>query len=1267
MEPSTTSAASGQSVDENTDTFTVPVHVGTAPGSKPVVEGSAIDSDFVALNPSHIAGSNQGPITFAGPGAATTGSFGGPDESSTGAVSNPQSTIATSVPTSSATHVLDTPFNSSLQPPGHVGGDDPVNQGSLLDQVPLTMPQEELPEPPQRISLQRLIGLGLLLLGIVAALILGVRLELTKNRAQNTPVSASQRVRVQTTSLPGVSSQLTSQSSASPQGVLTVNGSLVLTPTIQPSNPMPGQFYYDQASHKVQYYDGTGFVPLQGGNVVTNNTYNNSTVTNTYANSTVSNVYNATTNSTYVTNGANISGTPGTIALFAGNGDVLGDSLLTEVGGTLNVGQATGTNTTNLFAGSGGISIATASAANDTGSVTISSGTSTAAQAGDVTIDTGNGLVNGTIIEDYTFEDGTDGFGFYTGSSGSCVQSSDYAHTGIYSLELLNGISGPSCVSGNVPIVGGHTYFISVWAREAAGSSPGIANEGVYWTNGSGGPGPSSSSCQSVTTTTTNWTQLTCVAKAPAGKTYALPSVGLNWSGTEYFDDFTITDMSNLTGSSVNIGTTNAQGIVIGNSNEVGLTSVNGGQSGVTINSGSGGLTVNATSYNIIGSSASSIGTTSGPLIITSGGGTSGNGVIVQPQNDATDAFSVENASGDTKLLNVDTADSEISLGTGAGASFGETAGGTNDGCCNEGYMIADQFTTTAGGAVESLTTFAALGGITAAPANEFQMGIYTDNSGAPGSYVASTAVSTLTTAGAWYTVPVTATLAANTSYWLVYWTNVSGYGSNNAESNVASPGGKTYSGAETWQAGSDNGMPATFPSGSGGTGYHDSIYATYSSSGPALTINSAGLLTQNGPALFQDPTDSTQALQVQDSLGNTVFNVNTADDSVGLGSTLIKPQTDSTSVFSVQNANGSTTLFNVDSTDDVISLGTGAGSSFGYAGTTNTSSSALSSGELYAWKYTTTAAGTLTSLSAYVSISQAVAPNNKYQMAIYADNGGSPGAYLASTAVGTLSTVWGAWNTLSLTTPLNVTATTTYWLVFWQNGSNNALGRLSGSSTVVEDSVSSTWQGGTSNGMPATFPAGSVGNSIPTGIYATFTGSGPALTINQYGTLTQQGAAIFQDPTDSTQALQVQNSLGGVLLTADTADMEIIVGGNLSVSGDITVDGHIITGGGAPPIAAGAAACTGPTVSVTGDDTAGTIIVTTGTGCSGAGAMATVTFANAFANVPHVTLTPGTASTAALQSYVDVPTLSTSSFSLKVGVAPANSTTYYWEYWVAQ
>jgi hypothetical protein len=57
---------------------------------------------------------------------------------------------------------------------------------------------------------------------------------------------------------------------------------------------------------------------------------------------------------------------------------------------------------------------------------------------------------------------------------------------------------------------------------------------------------------------------------------------------------------------------------------------------------------------------------------------------------------------------------------------------------------------------------------VDAAPHNQYSVAIYSDNNGAPGALLAQSSTGTLA-ANSWNTLPISATLQANTAYWLVY------------------------------------------------------------------------------------------------------------------------------------------------------------------------------------------------------------------------------------------------------------------------------------------------------------------------------------------------------------------------------------------------------------------------------------------------------------------------------------------------------------------
>ena len=106
----------------------------------------------------------------------------------------------------------------------------------------------------------------------------------------------------------------------------------------------------------------------------------------------------------------------------------------------------------------------------------------------------------------------------------------------------------------------------------------------------------------------------------------------------------------------------------------------------------------------------------------------------------------------------------------------------------------------------------------------QYQMALYTDNGGRPGTRVAATATGTLA-ANAWNTLPIAATVQPNSSYWLMY--NTSGRTSavNDMRYNVGSVGQGAYSANRvsfgTW--------PPTFPA----TVLSNAIYSLYATLGP--------------------------------------------------------------------------------------------------------------------------------------------------------------------------------------------------------------------------------------------------------------------------------------------------------------------------------------------------------------------------------------------------------------------------------------------------
>lgn len=110
--------------------------------------------------------------------------------------------------------------------------------------------------------------------------------------------------------------------------------------------------------------------------------------------------------------------------------------------------------------------------------------------------------------------------------------------------------------------------------------------------------------------------------------------------------------------------------------------------------------------------------------------------------------------------------------------ALGATTAGTLTDSHNSGNVNVTRVTTLEGGRVVSLS--ANVGAVDPSVSRRsFQMAIYAANGSAPGALVAASGTGTLV-ANSWNTVPISATLAPNTSYFLAYNTNGSSANVNN-------------------------------------------------------------------------------------------------------------------------------------------------------------------------------------------------------------------------------------------------------------------------------------------------------------------------------------------------------------------------------------------------------------------------------------------------------------------------------------------------------
>lgn len=686
----------------------------------------------------------------------------------------------------------------------------------------------------------------------------------------------------------------------------------------------------------------------------------------------------------------------------------------------------------------------------------------------------------------------------------------------------------------------------------------------------------------------------------------------------------------------------------------------------------------------------------------------------------STSALTVTDSSGNVFGQIAD--DGTVNLGKGPGAVLGNNVVFPTSDTGSSGIISADKFVTTTATTVVSMSIY--IGGASTFPNNKYQLAIYTDIAGVPGALVATSGIGTLT-GNTWNTLPISASLAGGTAYWLAYTNNnASGFLDN---PHVESTGSNTHAWVTfTFGSGSQNGWPATFPPPNSINHFTHTIYATSAGTGAAITLHADGTLSDNGAATFKEANNDTNAFQVQNSSGFDVLNVDTTDNNVGIGTsapgdarlTVFGASSDGTTkAFSASSSNGTSLASIAD--DGTVGLGIshpifGSNSSGSYTG------SGYSNGTqqlLQAQSFTTTTGGAVSSMSTYIGQSIS-ATNNKYQMAIYSDSSNAPGAIVAATNVGTLSNT--GWNTMPITATL--AANTTYWLVYWTNtpdGNHNGQNFISGYTGPNRFCQSwAVWQSGGTNGMPTTFPAGGgPAGGYETSIYATFTASASAFSINSSGNASSNGAVLIQNGSNT--ALEVADASGGQALVVDATNKDVAInagnsnGFNLGVTGNIGIFGNntqalqIDNGGWQPLFTANTTGMsitvsgistafaslvltdahfastqtTAPTISTPincgstpsatvtagSTDSAGSFTINTGSG-AGSTCDTTITFNQPYGSSPKaIILTPtiavggATVSTDARVSAEDA-----NSFTLQPNAATA-STVYSYYYWVVQ
>lgn len=160
----------------------------------------------------------------------------------------------------------------------------------------------------------------------------------------------------------------------------------------------------------------------------------------------------------------------------------------------------------------------------------------------------------------------------------------------------------------------------------------------------------------------------------------------------------------------------------------------------------------------------------------------------------------------------------------------------------------------------------------------------------------------------------------------------------------------------------------------------------------------------------------------------------------------------------------------------------------------------------------------------------------------------------------------------------------------------------------------------------------------------------------NVKGISTLQGAVGI----NSNLAVRGALSVGGAL-SAGSLNVGSLVVTTVSASGNLNFGGHLVPSG-ATPAAVASVGAGGGSIIIEGNDTAGTIVITTGSGSQLAGEMAIISFKATFVATPKVQLTPVNGSAADLHFYA---TRSAGFFTINSTTAPVASGTYSFDYLV--
>jgi hypothetical protein len=159
-------------------------------------------------------------------------------------------------------------------------------------------------------------------------------------------------------------------------------------------------------------------------------------------------------------------------------------------------------------------------------------------------------------------------------------------------------------------------------------------------------------------------------------------------------------------------------------------------------------------------------------------------------------------------------------------------------------------------------------------------------------------------------------------------------------------------------------------------------------------------------------------------------------------------------------------------------------------------------------------------------------------------------------------------------------------------------------------------------------------------------------------GSSNLQGSVVIGGNLAVRGALSVAGTV-----SADSLNVGALAVTSLTATGNLTFAGHLVPSGVTPTVDSAIAAAGGST-SINGNDTSGTIVITTGSGALVAGEMAVVHFRSGYKTTPKVQLTPVNTSAATIGYYAS---RSPGFFTIDIASAPAANTVYAFDYLITE